>query len=291
MSNRFEAALAKGVVVFDGAMGTTLLAKGLMKGLCPEEINLTHPEEIKAIHRAYVEAGSDAIETNSFGGTRIKLAKSGFGDRVEELNVLAAQLARQAGGDQVIVAGSVGPIGEFLEPVGDISVDEAVASFKEQMQALAKGGVDVILIETMSDLGETKAALRAAREATDLPVICTMTFETNFRTMTGVTAAKAAQSLKEYGAGIIGVNCGFGPKEMETILREMKEAYPEATLMAQPNAGIPQLEGDRVVYPSSPEEMAEYARRYVQLGVKIVGACCGSTPDHIRAIADAVREH
>ncbi|MCL4553309.1 MAG: homocysteine S-methyltransferase family protein, partial [Candidatus Marsarchaeota archaeon] len=166
---------------------------------------------------------------------------------------------------------------------------EAVASFKEQMQALVKGGVDVILIETMSDLGETKAALQAAREGADLPVICTMTFETNFRTMTGVTAAKAAQALKEYGAKIIGVNCGFGPKEMETILQQMKEAYPEAILMAQPNAGVPQLEEDKVVYPSSPEEMADYARRFVQMGVKIVGACCGSTPDHIRAIASAVK--
>jgi 5-methyltetrahydrofolate--homocysteine methyltransferase len=289
MTGRYEALMAKKVVVFDGAMGTMLMSRGVKMGLCPEELNVTAPDEIRSIQRAYVEAGADAISTNSFGGSRVKLTKSGFADRTVELNLAAVRLAREVAGDRIAVAGSVGPTGEFLEPVGDLTYDDAVATFKEQVQTLEEGGADLILIETMSDLGEVKAALQAVREGTKLPVFCTMTFETNLRTLTGVTAARAAQALKDYGATVIGANCGFGPREMEGLLGQMKEAYPEAILMAQPNAGLPVMVDDKVIYPETPEVMADYARKFVQMGAKIVGSCCGSTPEHTRAIAAAVR--
>jgi 5-methyltetrahydrofolate--homocysteine methyltransferase len=290
MTNRFEALLAHAVVVFDGADATMMMAKGLDIGTCTELLNVTNPDGVKDLHREYIAAGAEVIEANSFGANRVKLSKSGNDERTVELNFLAAKLARDVAGDGIAVAAAIGPTGEFLEPVGDLTYDYAVAIYREQMRALEEGGADVILIETMSDLGEVKAALQAARESTTLPVLCTMTFEPNFRTLTGVTPAKAAQALRELGAPVIGVNCGFGPREVETILRQMKEAYPEAVLMAQPNAGIPRLNDDgSVTYPETPKVMADYARRFVEMGVKIVGACCGSTPEHTRAIAAAVR--
>ncbi|MFQ6059261.1 MAG: homocysteine S-methyltransferase family protein [Anaerolineae bacterium] len=288
MPERFKELLQRDVIFCDGAMGTMLQATGLLGRGCPEELNLTAPEAVLRVHAGYVEAGSDIILTNSFGGSRVKLAKRGLADKVREVNVAAARIAREAAGDRVLVAGSVGPLGELLQPLGRITPEEAADAFREHTLTLAEGGVDLFIIETMYDLAEIRIALEAAKE-TGLPVVCTMTFDTHYHTMMGVSPAQAVTSLYEWGADVIGANCGNGPAETEVAMRQMREACPEAVLIAQPNAGRPRRVGDQVVYDATPEEMAAYARKYVELGVKIVGACCGSTPEHIRAIVQALR--
>jgi methionine synthase I (cobalamin-dependent) len=269
-------------------MGTMLQATDLLGRSAPEELNLRAPEAVLQVHAGYVEAGSDIIETNSFGGSRLKLAKKGMADQVREVNVAAAQIAREAAGERVLVAGSVGPLGELLQPLGRLTPEEAADAFREQTQALAEGGVDLFIIETMYDLAEIRIALEAARE-TGLPAICTMTFDTNHHTMMGVSPAQAVTSLYEWEADVIGANCGNGPAETEVAVQQMREACPEAVLIAQPNAGRPRRVGDQVIFDATPEEMAAYARQYVALGVKIVGGCCGTTPEHIRAIVQALR--
>ena len=288
MSERFRELLEREVVFCDGAMGTMLQATGLLGRSAPEELNLRAPEAILRVHAGYVEAGSDIIEANSFGGSRLKLAKSGMADQVREVNVAAAQIAREAAGERVLVAGSMGPLGELLQPLGRLTPEAAADAFREQALALAEGGVDLFVIETMYDLAEIQIALEAARE-TGLPAICTMTFDTKTHTMMGVSPAQAVTSLYEWGADVIGANCGNGPAETEVAVRQMREACPEAVLIAQPNAGRPRRAGDQVVFDATSEEMAAFARKYVALGVKIVGGCCGSTPEHIRTIVQALR--
>lgn len=288
LSERFRELLEREVVFCDGAMGTMLQATGLLGRSAPEELNLRAPEAILRVHAGYVEAGSDIIEANSFGGSRLKLAKSGMADQVREVNVAAAQIAREAAGERVLVAGSMGPLGELLQPLGRLTPEAAADAFREQALALAEGGVDLFVIETMYDLAEIQIALEAARE-TGLPAICTMTFDTKTHTMMGVSPAQAVDSLYEWGADVIGANCGNGPAETEVAVRGMREACPEAVLIAQPNAGRPRRVGGQVVFDATPEEMAAYARKYVELGVKIVGGCCGSTPEHIQAIVQALR--
>lgn len=286
---RFDLALAAEVLVCDGAMGTMLMQSGAMTGLCPEELNLTAPDIVKSVHRRYVEAGADIVETASFGGSRAKLSKVGLADRTVEINQAAARIAREAVGDGIVVAGDIGPLGEFLQPLGDITYDDAVDMFAEQAKALADGGADVIIAETLSDLQEARAAIEGAKGAADLPVMCTMTFDTNLHTIMGVSPAQAAVALRNYGADLIGANCGTGPAEFETIINDMRAAAPEVFLLVQPNAGLPEIVGDEVVWGIGPEEMARYAVRFKELGVKIIGACCGSTPEHIRAMAQALK--
>lgn len=287
--SRFVDALHGGVLVLDGAMGTTLQARGLMTGLCPEELNATNPDAIRAIYRSYVEAGADIIETNSFGGSRLRLAHSDLADRAYELNLAAARLAREVAGERVFVAGSIGPLAAILEPFGDVSGDEARDAFAEQAAALAAGGVDLILIETMYDLTELQAAVEGAR-TTGLPIICSMTFDRGGRTMMGVSPAQAVRTIQAWeGVVALGTNCGNGPEETEAAIREMLAAGPRLPLVAYPNAGLPELVGEQVHYRMGPEAMAEFARRFVDLGVRVVGSCCGSTPAHTRAIADAAR--
>jgi len=276
-------------ILGDGAMGTMLQSVGLVQGQAPEEWNVEQPDKVIAVHRTYIEAGSDAIQANSFGGNRIRLSLHGWGDRSEEVNRRAAEIARQAAGDDILVGGSVGPTGSVLEPYGDIPFDVAKQAFAEQVRALAAGGVDFFIIETMSDLEEVRAALEAVREHTDLPAVCTMTFDTHLHTMMGVSPQQAVKRLSELGADVIGANCGNGPDEIETVIRQMRDAMPEAVLAAQANAGIPRLEGDSTVYDASPQRMANYALRMKELGVKYIGACCGNTPAHIRAMAQALR--
>jgi len=288
--DRLTSKLSQGVILFDGAMGTMLQAKGALKGVsCPEELNMEAPQVVQGVHAAHIEAGAEAILTNSFGGSRRKLARSGLEREVSALNRAAAELAREMAGDEVLVAGSMGPLGELLEPLGEVSRQEAVEAFAQQAAALAEGGVDIILAETMYDLREAKAAVEGAKQATDLPVLCTLTFEANLTTMMGDTPSQAAEELTAAGVTGLGANCGgAGLEGTEQILKAMREARPEALYLVKPNAGLPELVEGETVFPATPEEMARYALRYVRLGAAMVGGCCGSTPAHILAMAKAL---
>jgi len=289
-NNRFRDLLSiRPFILGDGAMGTMLQSKGLAQGQSPEEWNIERPEEVAAVHRAYIEAGSDAIQTNSFGGNRIRLSLHGWEDRAEAVNRAAAEIARRVAGEKIAVGGSIGPTGSVLEPYGDLTFAEAKEAFAEQVRTLAAGGVDYFIIETMSDLEEMRAAIEAVRENSNLPAMCTMTFDTRLHTMMGVSPAQAAVRLHELGADLIGANCGNGPEEIEMVIRQMKETVPEAKLAAQANAGVPRLVEGHTVFDASPGAMADYARRMKDLGVRYIGACCGNTPAHIRAMAEALR--
>jgi 5-methyltetrahydrofolate--homocysteine methyltransferase len=276
------------VLVADGATGTMLQAAGLPEGAAPESWNLTHPEKILDLHRAYLEAGSQIILTNSFGGSRFRLGKKGLEDKVREVNRAAAALAKEAAGQEAFVAASMGPTGELMKPLGTLSYVVAVEAFTEQAEALAEGGADAILVETMSDLNEAKAAIEGAKRATDLPILCTMSFDTQRHTMMGVSPRQAAKELWPLGLVAIGGNCGYTLDDMEEVLRQMRAAVPEATLMAKPNAGLPRLVDGQAVYDVTPQVMAEYALRYAELGTRIIGGCCGNTPAHIKAMATAL---
>ncbi len=276
------------IILADGAMGTMLQAAGLEKGHAPEEWNLTHPEKVVAVHRGYIDAGSEMILTNSFGANRIRLAKYEMGDRVYEVSRKAAELAREAAGRAALVAGSMGPTGEFFPPLGTLTFQEAREAFAEQAKGLADGAADLLIIETMADLKEVEAAINGARESTDLPLVCTMTFDTKLHTIVGISPKKAAETLNSWEVEAIGANCGTGPQEVEKVMEEMKGVCPEAILVAQPNAGLPRLVQGRTQYDATPEFMADYALRYAELGVRIIGACCGSTPKHIAAMARAL---
>jgi 5-methyltetrahydrofolate--homocysteine methyltransferase len=288
---KFKDRLSRGgILIADGATGTTLQKAGLPPGAAPERWNLENPDAIRALHRGYVEAGSDLILTNTFGGSHPRLEMEGLGDQVHEINLTAARLAREVAGDEVLVLGDIGPTGQLMEPLGTLTYDDAVSAFAEQAAALAKGGVDAILIETMSDLGEAKAAVEGARRVTELPILVTMSFDTHGRTMMGVKPVDAAKELLALGVDVVGANCGRTLSENLEAIRQMREALPEATLMAKPNAGLPHMEGSESVYDVTPEVMADYARKFAELNVKIFGGCCGSTRDHIRAVALALRD-
>ena len=282
--------LASGeVLIADGATGTMLQAAGLPAGMPGEIWVLEHPEEIMKLHRAYVEADSQLILTSTFGGTRARLKKAGLDVQVAEINRRAAELARRVAGDDLYVGGDIGPTGEMMAPIGPLTYEAAVELFAEQSQALAAGGVDCIYIETMSDLNEAKAAVEGARQGCDLPVFCTFSFDTHGRTSMGVSPTQAAQAMTALGVPAIGANCGHAPEEVLDILPQMRQAAPDAYLIAKPNAGVPHMIKRQVVYDAIPERMAELARRYVELGARIVGACCGSSPAHIAAIAAAIQ--
>ena len=277
-----------GVLVADGATGTQLQKAGLPVGAPSELWILQNPEGVRNLHRGYVNAGSDVILTDTFGGTRIKLAKNKLGDQVVEINTKAAQLAREVAGSQVLVLGDIGPTGELLEPMGNLTYADAMAAFSEQASGLVAGGVDGILIETMSDLNEAKAAVEGVRKVTDLPVLVTMSFDMKGRTMMGVKPATAAKELWAMGVSVVGANCGRTLTETYDAVQAMRQAVPEAVLMAKPNAGLPQTSGGESTYEVTPAVMAEYALKFADLGVRIFGGCCGSDPNHIRAVAEAL---
>ena len=276
----------RAIVLGDGAMGTMLHLAKLTDG-APDRWNVERPDVVLSIHRAYVEAGSDFISTNTFGGTRNRLQLDGLADRVAELNEAGARLAREAAGDR-LVAGSMGPTGELMDPLGLLTPAGALASFTEQAQALRAGGADFALIETMSALEEVQAAVEGARAA-GLPAVVTMSFDTHFRTMMGVKPVTALETLAGWGVTVVGANCGNGPAEIERVMTEMAQAKPEGVfLMAKSNAGMPRWKDDRITYGGTPEVMADYARRMKALGVQIIGGCCGSTPEHIAAMREAL---
>ena len=290
--------LASGeVLIADGATGTMLQAAGLPTGTPGEAWILERPEEIMRLHRAYVEAGSQIILTTTFGGTRARLKAAGLDVQAGEINRRAAELARQVAGDpstgsgqgEVYVAGDIGPTGDMMVPLGPLTYEAAVELFAEQAQALAAGGVDCIYIETMSDLNEAKAAVEGVRQRCDLPIFCTFSFDAHGRTSMGVSPAQAARQMVALEVPAIGANCGHAPEEVLDILPQMREAAPDAYLIAKPNAGVPRMVKRQVVYDARPERMAELARRYVEMGACIVGVCCGSSPADIAAIAAALR--
>ncbi len=276
------------VLVLDGAMGTQLFARGLVSGGSPEEWNLTHPDRVQDVHRAYVEAGSNVILTNSFGGTRYRLKLHDLQDRAEEVNRAAAENARvaaDAADHPVLVAGSMGPTGELLEPMGSMTYDGCRDAFAEQARGLVAGGADILWIETMSDLNEVKAAIEGARSASaDIPLCATMSYDTRGRTMMGVTGAQMVQELAGLGLTAVGANCGNNLPDTEAALAEMHAAAPDLILIAKANAGMPRFEGDTLVYDGTPEVMGAYAHRVKEHGVQLIGGCCGSTPDHIRVM-------
>ena len=281
------------VLVFDGGYGTMLFTAGLVDGACPELWNDSHSDIVRGIHRAYFEAGSDFVETNTFGGTRLKFAAYTIPERTRELNEKGARLAREACPPHGFVAGSIGPTSHIVEPYGDVTEQEIYENFKEQAEALAEGGVDLFAVETMMYPDEALAAIRACKDATGLPVMGTMFFmfeelHGRDRTMWGESPAEVAQKLLAGGADVVGMNCGRGPDRAIAIIREMR-AVTGAPLVAYPNAGLPVTTGDRVTYELGPEELAQEYPALLDAGCNIVGSCCGSTPEHIRLIADVVR--
>jgi 5-methyltetrahydrofolate--homocysteine methyltransferase len=276
------------VLIADGATGTMLQAAGLPMGTPGEAWVLEEPREIVKLHQAYVHAGSQLILTSTFGGTQARLKAAGLDPKVAEISRRAAELAREAAGDLIYVGGDIGPTGEMMPPLGKLTYEAAVEMFAEQASALAAGGADCIYIETMSDLSEAKAAVEGAKQACDLPVFCTFSFDTHGRTGMGISPPQAAEAVAALGAAAVGANCGHAPEEVLEFLPQMRQAAPDAHLIAKPNAGIPRMVKRQVVYDAGPDRMAELAGRFVELGVSVVGACCGSSPEHIRAIATAI---
>jgi 5-methyltetrahydrofolate--homocysteine methyltransferase len=279
------------VILLDGAMGTMLMASGLTSGAPPEEWNVDHPDRVRAVHRGYIQAGSRLILTNSFGCNRYRLKLHNLQERAFELNRAAAQNARQeadAAAWLVAVGGSMGPTGELLEPMGELTVEGAKEAFAEQAAGLAEGGADVIWIETMSDLNEIKAAIEGARSATSLPIVATMTFDTRGFTMMGVSPKKAIEVLSGLDLLAIGANCGTGPEELSVAIEQMRQANTQVLLVAKSNAGVPKWQNNQLLYDGTPQVMADYARHARDLGARLIGACCGSTPEHIHAMAAAL---
>lgn len=276
------------MLVCDGAMGTMLYARGIFLNRSFDELNLTQPDLVAEVHQAYVRAGADVVETNTFGANRIKLGAFGLADRVHAINVQGARIARHAARDHAYVAGAIGPLGIRIEPWGRTGVDEAEQYFAEQARALVEGGVDLFVLETFRDVNEISAAIRAIRSVCDLPIVAQVTTEEDGNTLDGVAPESFVPRLEQQGANVVGLNCSVGPAAMlETIERMAQVA--SAKLSAQPNAGSPREVEGRNIYLCSPEYMASYARRFINHGVRLVGGCCGTTPDHIRQIKTAVR--
>ena len=277
------------VLIFDGAMGTMLYARGVYINQCYDELNVRAPDMVRDVHAAYVKAGAQALETNTFGANRMKLAQHGLEQQVGEFNRRAASIAREAAGADVIVAGAVGPLGIRIEPFGPTSRDEACEMFAEQMTALREGGADCFILETMSDLAEMEQAIRAARDVdASAPVISQMTIGPDGLTAFGATAEDIARALAEWGADIVGLNCSVGP---QTVLEGIEKMAPVAAkkLSAQPNAGMPRDVSGRMLYMASPEYLASYARHLLHAGAKVIGGCCGTTPEHIRAMVAGLK--
>lgn len=293
--DRWQALLDRGGhALADGAMGTMLFDQGLESGGSPELWNVENPDRVAAVHRGYLEAGANLILTNTFGGNRFRLALHGLEGRVEEFNRAGVRLARQAAltlGDQAVVAGDIGPSGGILEPLGDLAYAAAVDGFAEQARPLIDGGVDVVWIETMSDLEEVHAAIDGVRRVSPtIPLLTTMTFDTRGHTMMGVTPEQAVEALHGWGAAAVGGNCGNGPDEILEVIEKMKRHSPDVRLVAKANAGIPAWKNGRAAYGAGPEEMAAYATAVAERGAWLIGACCGSTPAHLQAMATALGE-
>ncbi|MCX6036107.1 MAG: homocysteine S-methyltransferase family protein [Chloroflexi bacterium] len=305
--NKFLERLQTGkTLVADGATGTNLHSMGLQPGIAPEDLVLDQPELILKLESAFAAAGSDILLTCTFGGTRLRMKDSKYAQRVTEVNTRAAELARKAastrtlrqahtvpvscreGDGGILVAGSIGPTGLLMKPYGPLTPDEACAAFTEQVQGLVAGGVDLLVIETMFALDEADAAFKAARIVTDLPIVVSFSYDRGVRTMMGVKPAEMIKRYKEMGAALVGANCGTSLENMEKVAQEYAAAEPGFPLWIKPNAGLPRIVDESTVFDVTPEQMGEFARKYVALGARVVGGCCGNTPEHIAAIAKAV---
>ena len=277
------------MLVCDGAMGTMLYARGVFINRCFDSLNVMAPDTVMEVHQDYIRAGADVLETNTFGANRVKLRSFGLGDKVTEINSEAARLARKAARDQVYVAGAIGPLGVRIEPWGKMGTDEAEAFFREQAEALARGGVDLFILETFRDLNEMGAAIAAVRSVSTLPIVAQMTIEDDGNSLDGTPPEQFAPEMERRGADVVGVNCSIGPAHMLETIQRMA-AVTRARLSAQPNAGRPRDIEGRNIYLSSPEYMASYARRFAQQGVRLVGGCCGTTPEHVRQMKAAIKQ-
>ena len=289
MKNWEKRLLSKGILVLDGAWGTEMIKRGLAFGECPELWNLKRPDDVRAIAKDYREAGADIILTNTFGGNYFKLKKAGVSSKLREINRKGVELSKEMAEDSLVFA-SIGPTGEFMEPLGTATEDEMISCFSEQVKAFVEGGADGVIIETMTDLKEAKCALKAVKENSTLPVAVSMTFnkgKRGYATVMGITPEKAATELEKAGADIVGANCGFGIRDMVEIARIIR---PVTTLplWIKPNAGVPQLEEGRTVYPETPKEMVKFVPDLIKIGANMIGGCCGTTPEHIRLIAKEV---
>jgi 5-methyltetrahydrofolate--homocysteine methyltransferase len=277
--------LKKEIIIFDGAMGTELPAN---LGRCPEELNLTHPGVIAGVHTSYVKAGADVITTNTFGGNRFKLKENGLADKIEEINTKGVELARQSAGRKALVAASVGPTGKLLEPLGKFTFEDFYEIYRQQIKILAQAGPDIIILETMFDIQEAKIALIAAKETCKLPVVCSLTFNEKGTMITGSNPLIALAILEPLQPAAVGANCSLGPKGLLKVMREFASAT-NLPLIVQPNAGLPKMVKGRTVYPASGNYMAKYALDFVKAGVNIVGSCCGSGPEHTKAIIGKIK--
>src|SRR5438270_12449746 len=275
--------------IFDGAMGTMLYSKGIYINRSYDELNLVAADLVREVHAEYVRAGAEIIETNTFGATVNKLQPYGLESSLREINIKAARIAREAAGNRAFVAGAVGPLGLRIEPYGPTSFDEAREMFAQQIAALLEGGVDLFVLETFSDISELRQAIGAVRALCDLPIVAQVTIQVDGNTLFGATPETFTTQLDEWGADVIGLNCGVGPAIVLTAIEKMR-TLTSRKLSAQPNAGLPRDVGGRQIYMCSPEYMAEYSRRIIQAGAKFVGGCCGTTPAHIKMIADAIRQ-
>jgi methionine synthase / methylenetetrahydrofolate reductase(NADPH) len=279
--------LSQKTLLADGAMGTMLHARGIGFDQSFDELNLTSPASVADIHREYIEAGAELIITNTFGANRYKLSKHGLQDKVAEINRAGVELAKRvvsASFKEVLIAGDVGPLGVRIAPYGRVKLEEAREAFSEQVQALAEAGADLIVIETFSDLYEVNEAIKAARETCSLPVVASVTFTRDDRTLLGDDPAKVARRIAEAGADVIGVNCSGGPSQLIRILKQMRQAVPNGTFWVKPNAGWPEQVGGRIMYPADADYFGEYALQFRDAGANIVGGCCGTTPQHIAAM-------
>jgi methionine synthase I (cobalamin-dependent)/5,10-methylenetetrahydrofolate reductase len=275
------------IFVADGAMGTMLYSKGIYIDRCFDELNLSNPDLVKDVHLGYLESGADIIETNTFGANRYKLLSHGLDHMLYDINFQGAKIAKKAAENKALVAGSIGPLGRSIVPIGHISAQEAQKAFADQAKALFEGGIDLFILETFNDLNEMQQALLAVKKVSDLPVIAQMAFTDEGKTAYGVSPLSAVKKLEEWGADVAGINCSTGPDGVWKAIRRM--AVCRIPLSAQPNAGFPHVVQGRLIYLASPEYFAEYAKRFIQIGVRIVGGCCGTTPAHIRAIKSAVK--
>ena len=292
--NKFLERLNAGeILVADGATGSNLQKMGLKPGRPPEDLIIDNPDIIYQLEKSFVDAGADIILTCTFGGTRIRMKDSKYQDRTPEVNTRAAELARKAASTRtgVLVAGSMGPVGALIKPYGPLNAEDVKATFAEQAKALADGGVDLLLIETMFSFEETTAAFEGAKSVTDLPIVVSFSYDRGTRTMMGVKPKDVIKKYCEMGATLVGANCGTTLENMEAVVKEYKATVPDMPLWVKPNAGVPHMdiETEQGVYDMGPEDMATYAKKYVELGARVVGGCCGSTPEHIAAIVKAVK--